>query len=71
MNWNPRLYVEIQKGHLRFLAKHHGTASAERARRLLRISLALRGALYRGERGRVAREAAAWLGSGSVEALLR
>ena len=66
-----RLYVEIQRGHVRFLAKHHGTASAERARRLLRISLALRGALYRGERGRVAREAAAWLGSGSVEALLR
>ena len=66
-----RLYVEIQKGHLRFFAKHHGTASAERARWLLRFSLALRGALYRGERGRPAREAAAWLGSGSVEELLR
>ncbi|MDX6471119.1 MAG: hypothetical protein QOF75_2922 [Gaiellaceae bacterium] len=64
------LYREIQRGHLRFLAKHRGAADAERARRLLRAALAVRGALYRGERGRTARETAAWLGSGSVDDLL-
>ena len=65
-----QLYVELQRGHLRFFAKHRGAGYAEHARRLLRGSLALRGVLYRGERGRMAREAAAWLGSGSVEELL-
>jgi N-acetylglucosaminyl-diphospho-decaprenol L-rhamnosyltransferase len=66
-----KLYVEIQRGHLRFLAKHRGPAYAERARRLLLVALRLRGALYRGERGQSYREAAAWLASGSAEALLR
>ena len=65
-----RLFLELQRGHLRFLAKHRGLAYAERARALLRLSLRLRGALYRGERGRAYREAAAWLGSGSVTQLL-
>ncbi len=65
-----RLFVEIQRGHLRFLAKHRGAAYAERARRLLRLSLRLRGRLFRGERGRMYREAAQWLGSGSVADLL-
>ena len=65
-----RLFTEIQRGHLRFFAKHHGPAQAERVRRLLRASLALRGVLYRGERGRRYREAAAWLGSGSVDDLI-
>src|SRR5438270_11002137 len=65
-----RLFVEIQRGHLRFLAKHRGTAYAERARRLLRLSLRLRALLYRGDRGRAYRDAAAWLGSGSVDDLL-
>ena len=65
-----QLYLELQRGHLRFFAKHRGVAAAERVRRLLRASLALRGLLYRGERGRLAREAAAWLGSGSVGELL-
>jgi N-acetylglucosaminyl-diphospho-decaprenol L-rhamnosyltransferase len=65
-----RLYLELQRGHLRFFAKHRGRASAERVRRLLRAGLALRGAVHRGERGRMYREAAAWLGSGSVDRLL-
>jgi N-acetylglucosaminyl-diphospho-decaprenol L-rhamnosyltransferase len=65
-----RLFVEIQRGHLRFLAKHRGAAYAERARTLLRLSLRLRGRLFRGERGRMYREAAHWLGSGSVADLL-
>jgi N-acetylglucosaminyl-diphospho-decaprenol L-rhamnosyltransferase len=66
-----KLYVEIQRGHLRFLAKHRGPAYAERARRLLLVALRLRGALYRGERGQSYRDAATWLASGSAEALLR
>lgn len=66
-----RLYRENVRGHLRFLAKHRGAASAERARRLLRAALLLRGALFRGERGRMYRDAAAWLGSGRVGELLR
>jgi GT2 family glycosyltransferase len=65
-----RLFVEIQRGHLRFLAKHRDAAYAERARTLLRLSLGLRGRLFQGERGRMYREAAQWLGSGSVADLL-
>jgi N-acetylglucosaminyl-diphospho-decaprenol L-rhamnosyltransferase len=65
-----RLYVELQRGHLRFFAKHRGAVYAERVRRLLRAGLMLRGLLYRGERGRVYREAGTWLGSGSVDRLL-
>ena len=42
-------------------------ATAERARRLLLAALRLRGALFRGERGRVYREAAGWLSSGSAD----
>jgi GT2 family glycosyltransferase len=65
-----RLFRENVRGHLRFLAKHRGEAYAERARRLLRAALFLRGALFRGERGAQYRDAAAWLGSGSVPELL-
>jgi len=65
-----RLFVEIQRGHLRFLAKHRGRAYAERARLLLLAALRLRGVLFRGERGANYREAAAWLASGPVERLL-
>jgi N-acetylglucosaminyl-diphospho-decaprenol L-rhamnosyltransferase len=65
-----RLFRENVRSHLRFLAKHRGLAYAERARRLLRASLRLRGALFRGERGAQYREVAAWLGGGSVPELL-
>ena len=65
-----RLFRENLRGHLRFLAKHRGARTAERARRLLRASLALRGLLFRGERGRQYRDAARWLGSGPVARLL-
>ena len=65
-----RLFLEIQKGHLRFLAKHRGSAYAERARRLLLVALELRGLVFRGERGRMYREAATWLRSAPVERLL-
>jgi N-acetylglucosaminyl-diphospho-decaprenol L-rhamnosyltransferase len=65
-----RFFREQVRGHLRFLAKHRGAADAERARRLLRFSLRLRGLVFRGARGASYRDAARWLGSGSVEALL-
>jgi N-acetylglucosaminyl-diphospho-decaprenol L-rhamnosyltransferase len=66
-----RLFRENVRGHLRFFAKHHGARSAERARRLLRAALLARAILFRGERGRMYRDAAAWLGSGAVPELLR
>ena len=66
-----RLYRENVRGQLRFFAKHRGSRQAEWARRLLRAALLLRGALFRGERGRMYSDAAAWLGSGRVPELLR
>jgi GT2 family glycosyltransferase len=65
-----RLYRENLLGHLRFLRKHDGARTAERARRLLLAALRLRGVLFRGERGRGYREAAGWLASGSAAELL-
>jgi hypothetical protein len=65
-----RMFREQVLGHLRFLAKHRGLGTAERARRLLRASLALRGLLFRGERGRRYADAARWLGSGTAAELL-
>ena len=64
------LYRENLRGHLRFLWKHRGPKTAERARRLLLSALRLRSVVFRGERGRVYREAAAWLSSGDAAALL-
>jgi len=65
-----RLFVEQVKGHLRFLCKHRGERYAERARKLMLVALRLRGVAFRGERGRMYREGAAWLASGSVRELL-
>jgi GT2 family glycosyltransferase len=65
-----RLYTENLRGHLRFFAKHYGPRQAERARRLLALSLRLRGLLFPGERGRRYREAASWISSGHVRSLL-
>ena len=65
-----RMFRENVLGHLRFLAKHRGERYAERARRLLLVALRLRGIVFRDERGRMYRDAAAWLGSGHVPELL-
>jgi GT2 family glycosyltransferase len=65
-----RIFRENVRGHLRFFAKHRGLAEAERARRLMIVSLRLRGLLFRGERGRQYREVARWLASAPVPALL-
>ncbi len=66
-----RLLVENLRGHLLFLAKHRSLRDAERARRVLRAGCLLRGLLYRGERGRGYRDAAAWLGTADASGLLR
>jgi GT2 family glycosyltransferase len=65
-----RMQRELLRGHLRFFAKHEGLKRAERARTLLLISLRLRSRLFRGERARLYRDAAQWLASGDVRALL-
>lgn len=65
-----RLYRENLRGHLLFLSKHRGPKVAERARRLLLVSLRLRSLVFRGERGRAYRDGAAWLASGDVASLL-
>ena len=61
-----RLYRENLRGHLLFLWKHRGPKVAERARRLLLVSLRLRGLVFRGERGRAYRDGASWLASGNA-----
>jgi N-acetylglucosaminyl-diphospho-decaprenol L-rhamnosyltransferase len=53
-----RMFPENVKGHVRFFAKHRGPRAAARARRLLLVALRLRGLLFRGERGRMYRDAA-------------
>jgi GT2 family glycosyltransferase len=65
-----RMFRENVRGHLRYLALHGRPGEAERARRLLRASLVVRARVHRGERARLYREAAAWLGSGDVDGLL-
>ncbi len=64
-----RLFKELVRGHVRFMAKHHGLHAAERTRRLLRFSLLLRGAVFRGERGQSYRDAARYLASAPVATL--
>ena len=66
-----RLYRENLRGHLLFLWKHRGPRVAERARRLLLLSLRLRSLVFRGERGRAYRDGAAWLASGDASTLVR
>ncbi len=65
-----RMFRENVRGHLRFLSKHRGNRYAERARRLLRAATLLRGVLFLGDRGRMYREAADWLGSARMPELL-
>jgi N-acetylglucosaminyl-diphospho-decaprenol L-rhamnosyltransferase len=68
--YNP-MFREQVRGHLRFLAKHHGLKEAERARALLLAGLLARAAFFPPGRRRTYREAARWLASGSVPALLQ
>jgi hypothetical protein len=67
--WGP-MFREQVRGHVRFLAKHRGAREAERARRLLLVSLRLRGLAFLGERGRTYGEAAHWLARTPLPELL-
>jgi N-acetylglucosaminyl-diphospho-decaprenol L-rhamnosyltransferase len=65
-----RMVRELARSNLRYMAKHHGERSAERARKVMLAGTALRALLYRGEKRRANLEAAQWLRSGSVAELL-
>jgi len=67
--WGP-MFREQVRGHIRFLDKHRGRREAERARRLLLVSLRLRGWIFPGQRGRTYSDTAHWLAGSSVEELL-
>jgi N-acetylglucosaminyl-diphospho-decaprenol L-rhamnosyltransferase len=69
-SYNPSLFNELVRGHLRFLAKHRGARAAERARRLLLAALRLRGLVYRGEKGATYQRAAHFLASRTTQQLL-
>jgi GT2 family glycosyltransferase len=53
-----RMFPENVKGHVRFFAKHRGPRHAALARLLLLAALRLRAVVFRGERGRMYRDAA-------------
>jgi GT2 family glycosyltransferase len=53
-----RMFAENVKGIVRWFAKHRGAREAARVRGLLALSLRLRGLVFRGERGRMYRDAA-------------
>ncbi|HEY7690887.1 MAG TPA: glycosyltransferase family 2 protein [Gaiellaceae bacterium] len=53
-----RMYAENVRGIVRWFGKHRGPREAARARRLLLVALRLRGLVFRGERGRMYRDAA-------------
>src|SRR5438876_2737418 len=61
---SPAQFRRLVQGHLRFLRKHQGLRTAERARRVMLWALRLRGLFFRGERGRAYRDAARGVGSG-------
>jgi len=65
-----RLFRENVRGQLRYLMLHGRRGEAERARRVMRLALLARGRLHRGAQGAMYRDAAAWLGSGDLGALL-
>jgi len=60
-----RMFKENLRGQLRFMLKHHGTAAAERARRVLLV-----GCLLRVPRDRQFLEIARWLRSGRAPELV-
>jgi N-acetylglucosaminyl-diphospho-decaprenol L-rhamnosyltransferase len=70
----PQMYREQLRSHLLFLAKHQGRRQAERARRLLSAAMAFRavifGILRRRERRALSSDAARWLRSNELDALL-
>ena len=55
--WGPMFTTQVQS-HVRYVRKHHGDGAAVRTRAMLVASLAFRGLVFRGERGRTYRQAA-------------
>jgi GT2 family glycosyltransferase len=55
--WGRMFTTQVQS-HVRYVRKHHGDGAAARTRAMLVASLALRGLVFRGERGRTYRQAA-------------
>jgi len=70
----PSMYREQLRSHLRFLAKHHGLAYAERGRRLLVAAMLARAAVFgvvrNPERRALSLDAARWLRSADTGTLL-
>jgi N-acetylglucosaminyl-diphospho-decaprenol L-rhamnosyltransferase len=64
------LFREQVRGHLRFLLKHRGAETAERARRVMVAGLRLRAVIFRGDRREVYRQAADWLAAAPAATLL-
>jgi hypothetical protein len=64
------LFREQVRGHLRFLVKHRGARTAERARRVMLAGLRLRSLVFRGDRRAVYRDAAAWVAGAPATTLL-
>jgi N-acetylglucosaminyl-diphospho-decaprenol L-rhamnosyltransferase len=69
LQWS-RMYREQLRSHLRFQAKHHGYATAERARRVMLWAMRLRALVFHGERRRVSREAATYLAQADAATLI-
>lgn len=65
------MFLEQVRGHLRFMAKHHGMKEAERTRRLLLVGLRLRAYFFPPGRRKTYRYAAKWLASSSAATLLQ
>jgi len=68
-NWGP-MYREQLRGHLLFLSKRHGLATAERARRFLIVAVGTRAVVARGPERRTFADAFRWLVSGPAPRLL-
>ena len=64
------LFREQVRGHLRFLVKHRGAPTAERARRVILAGLRLRMLVFRGDRREVYRDAADWVAAAPATSLL-
>jgi len=69
-----RMFRDLVKGHLLYLAKHQGPREARKARRLFIVAFTMRalvfGCLFNSERRRMYADAARWLRSNSLEELL-
>jgi GT2 family glycosyltransferase len=68
-NW-AAMYREQLLGHLRFLAKHRGSADAEHARRLLARAVRMRAWAASGKEAEALRATGGWLMSADAMALI-